>query len=126
VVAAITALVQAYGVESTLFASTRTPGGTHGNRNFVAHLAALGLPLCMLAALRARRFVLASLGVAVVAAALVLTRSRAGWLAAAAALLIFCVFSMREHGRRLFALLGFAAAGAAAALLIPNALHWRS
>src|SRR5207244_3463258 len=65
-------------------------------------------------------------GVAVLAAGLVLTRSRAGWLAAALALLVFSVFSMRELGRRLFAVLGFAVAGAAAALLIPNALHWRS
>src|SRR5436853_5680015 len=73
VVAAVTALVQAYGVESTLFASTRIPGGTLGNRNFVAHLAALGLPLCMRAALRARRFVLGALRVTAVAAALVLT-----------------------------------------------------
>ena len=123
VIAAITSLLQAYGIESMFFASTRIPGGTLGNRNFVAHIAALGLPLCMLAALRARRY---APGVAILAAALVLTRSRAGWLAAAVALLVFSVFSMREHGRRLLAVLGFAVAGAAAALLIPNALHWRS
>jgi len=120
ILAAITSLLQAYGLETIYFASTRVPGGTLGNRNFVAHVAAFGLPLCMLAALRAWRY---APGVAIVAAALVLTRSRAGWLAAAAALLVFCVLSLRE--RRLFAVLGFAAAGAAAALVLPNALHWR-
>ena len=121
VVAAMTSLLQAYGLDTIWFASTRIPGGTLGNRNFVAHLCALGLPLCMLAALRSWRY---APGVAVVAAALVLTRSRAGWLAAAAALLVFCVLSLRE--KRLYALLGIAAAGAAAALVLPNALHWRS
>ena len=121
IIASVTSLLQAYGVDTIYFASTRIPGGTLGNRNFVAHMAAFGLPLCMLAALRAWRY---APGVAVVAAALVLTRSRAGWLAAGAALLVFCVFSLRE--RRLFAVLGFAAAGAAAALVLPNALHWRS
>jgi O-antigen ligase len=126
VVAAITSLLQAYGLETLFFASTRIPGGTLGNRNFVAHMAAFGLPLCMLAAMRARRVVLASLGVTIVAAALVLSRSRAGWLAAAVALLIFCAFSVRTHGRRLLVVLAVGAAGAAAALLIPNALRWRS
>jgi O-antigen ligase len=121
VLAAITSLLQAYGLDTIYFASTRVPGGTLGNRNFVAHMAAFGLPLCMLAALRAWRY---APGVAVLAAALVLTRSRAGWLAAGAALLVFCIFSLRE--RRLLALLGFAIAGAAAALVLPNALHWRS
>jgi hypothetical protein len=109
-----------------IFAINRAPGGTLGNRNFVAHLAAIGLPLCLLASLRAKRFFIPAAGVAMVAAALVLTRSRAGWLAAAIALGIFFVLSVREHGRRLVATLMVAAAGAAAALIIPNALRWRS
>jgi hypothetical protein len=121
VVASVIALLQAYGLESIYFASTRVPGGTLGNRNFVAHMAAFGLPLCMLAALRSWRY---APGVAIVAATLVLTRSRAGWLAAAAALLVFTVMSLRE--KRLFALLGIAVAGAVIALVLPNALHWRS
>jgi O-antigen ligase len=126
VLASAIALAQAYGLRTELFSLNRAPGGTLGNRNFVAHMAAFGLPLCMLAALRARRYVLASLGVTVVAAALVLSRSRAGWLAAGVALLVFTIFSMREHGRRLIGLLAFAVAGAAAALIIPNTLRWRS
>lgn len=126
VLAAATALVQAYGLETILFASTRVPGGTLGNRNFVAHIAALGLPLCLHAALRARRFAFGAAGVVAVSAALVLTRSRAGWLAAAVALLFFTVFAFREHARRLVVLYAVMAVAAIAALLIPNALRWRS
>lgn len=126
VIAAATSLLQAYGLRTVLFAINRAPGGTLGNRNFVAHLAAIGLPLCFLAALRAKRFFIAAIGVAIVTAALVLTRSRAGWLAAAVAMAIFFVLAMREHWRRLVAILAIAAAGAAAALIIPNALRWRS
>src|SRR5438045_5164802 len=54
VVAAVVALVQAYGLQSTLFASTRVPGGTLGHRNFVAHIAAFGLPVWLFVELRAR------------------------------------------------------------------------
>jgi O-antigen ligase len=126
VIAAATSLLQAYGVRTIFFAINRAPGGTLGNRNFVAHLAAIGLPLSLLAALRARRFFIAATGVAVVTAALVLTRSRAGWLAAAVAVAIFFVLAVREHGRRVIAILAIAAAGAGAALIIPNALRWRS
>lgn len=123
VAAAATALLQAYGVRLVLFATNRAPGGTLGNRNFVGHIAAFGLPVVLLTALRARRVVLASLGVAMVTAALVLTRSRAAWIAAAVVLLIFIV---RAASKRLLFVLLFAAGGAAAALLIPNTLHWRS
>jgi len=133
-VAAVTSLLQAYGVYTHLFALNRAPGGTLGNRNFVAHVAAFGLPLVILAAIRAKRFLFAASGVAIVFAALVLTRSRAAWLASAAMLLIFFVAiltsaPLRRDGRtwrRIFAIVLFAAGGVSAALLIPNALHWRS
>ena len=42
---AITALLQAYGVKMEWAAMSRAPGGTFGNRNFMAHLAAAGVPL---------------------------------------------------------------------------------
>jgi hypothetical protein len=80
VLAAVTSLVQAYGVRLDVFAINRSPGGTLGNRNFVAHAAAFGLPVLLLAALRARRaggFLLGAAGIAIVTASLVLTRSRA-------------------------------------------------
>ena len=41
-----TGLIQAYGlITSDLTSTTRAPGGTFGNRNFLAHLTAIGLPL---------------------------------------------------------------------------------
>lgn len=124
VLAAVTSLLQAYGVRIDLFAENRAPGGTLGNRNFVAHAAAFGLPVCVLAAMRARRFLFPSIGVAIVAASLVLTRSRAAWLAAAAMFAVLLV--SRLPWRRLAVLVLLAGAGVAAALLVPNALRWRS
>ena len=47
-------LVQAYGlVETNLASLTRAPGGTFGNRNFMAHLVAIGLPVLLYVALEA-------------------------------------------------------------------------
>ena len=132
VLAAISSLLQAYGVWQDLFSTNRAPGGTLGNRNFVAHAAAFGMPVVMLAALRGRW--LASVGVMLVTATLVLTRSRAAWLAFAAAAIVF-VFALiasralRRDGatwRRFALVLLLVAGGVAAALLIPNTLRWRS
>jgi O-antigen ligase len=134
VLAAITSLLQAYGLELELFARQRAPGGTLGNRNFVAHAAAFGFPLVLLAAVRARKFFLPSAGAALVAAALVLTRSRAAWLAFAAMLVCF-LFAvllssvLRREGRiwrRLAVVTLFCLVGALAAMLLPNTLRWRS
>jgi O-antigen ligase len=128
VIAAITSLLQAYGVRIDFFASSRAPGGTLGNRNFVAHVAAFGLPICFLAALRAQRtatYFLASIGVAIVTASLVLSRSRAAWLAFAVMFVIVFIGSLKNWGR-LAGVLAFAAAGVGAVLLLPNTLHWRS
>src|SRR5215212_6987680 len=65
-IAAVVSLIQAYGLDSVYFSDSRAPGGTLGNRNFVAHVAAFGLPLLLLAALTARRrgsFLFATAGV---------------------------------------------------------------
>ena len=43
VLVAATSLLQTYGVEPDLFSESRAPGGTLGNRNFVAHAAACAL-----------------------------------------------------------------------------------
>ena len=132
-----TSLAQAYGVRLDVFSLQRSPGGTLGNRNFVAHLAAFGLPLLLLAGLRAWRtggVAFAALGVGASAAVLVLTRSRAAWLGVAAVLAVATVGwlltppvrrSMRSWGRMAL-MLGFAGGGVAAALLLPNALRWKS
>jgi O-antigen ligase len=131
-VVAITSLLQAYGIWIDLFSQNRAPGGTLGNRNFIAHAAAFGMPVVLLAALQGRWF--ASIGVTVVTASLVLTRSRAAWLAFAAAALVFAIAivlsrALRNDGRtwrRLAVVLLLVGGGVAAALLIPNTLNWRS
>ena len=84
----LTALGQAYGfLDSDLLSLSRAPGGTFGNRNFAAHLAAIGLPVLIAGALAARTragYWLAVSGTLMSIALLVLTRSRAAWLASAA------------------------------------------
>ena len=137
VLGAATSLMQTYGVRTDFFSINRAPGGTLGNRNFVAHLCAFGLPLLFLAGLRAYRFaglLLAGVGVAMISATLVLTRSRAAWLGAAAVLAVFLlgwllVPPVRRQAKswlRLVVLLAFAAGGGAASLAIPNKLRWNS
>src|SRR3954447_1220704 len=136
--AALTALAQTYGLDvHALFADTRVPGGTLGNRNFIAHAAAFGLPLLLVAALTAqhpRMRILGSLGVMLVAATLVLTRSRAAWLAFGAVILVLLVAMiasppLRRDGttwRRLFQIVALSALGVAATLFLPNSLRWYS
>ena len=137
VLGAATALLQAYGVRPELFSVNRAPGGTLGNRNFVAHLAAFAFPVVLLGALRAWRpagYLLGAVGVGITTATLVLTRSRAGWLAVAAGLAVMLVAMvasgpLRRHGRtwaRLAGVLLLVGAGGAAAVLLPNALRWRT
>ena len=89
VLGAITGLAQAYGLVTTNLASlNRAPGGTFGNRNFMAHLVAIGMPLLLYVSMEARSrrsFGLGALGVMLTAGALVLSRSRAAWVGTAAA-----------------------------------------
>jgi O-antigen ligase len=137
VTGAALSLAQAYGVRTDFFSLNRAPGGTLGNRNFVAHLCAFGLPVVFLCALRARRTagtLLGALGVASVAGTLVLTRSRAAWLGVAAVLAVFLVGWLLvpparrsvRHWMRLLLLLGATAGGVAAVILLPNTLRWNS
>jgi len=126
VISSATSLLEAYGLRTPLFALTRVPGGTLGNRNFIAHVAAIGLPLLFFIAIRAQRrsaFVMSSLGAAIVAASLVLTRSRGAWLAAVVMLVVFAIFA--HAWTRLAGAVAFAIVGAVAALALPNTLHWR-
>ena len=55
VIAAVTSLLQTYGLNLAFFSESRAPGGTLGNRNFVAHVAAFGFPLLLLCAFQASR-----------------------------------------------------------------------
>ncbi len=137
VLTAITALLQAWGLDLSLFSANRSPGGTLGNRNFIAHVAAFGFPLLILGCLGARRILgsfAGGIGVVLAICALVLTRSRAAWIAFAVVMLIITAAIvlfplLRRSGRlwaRLILVMVMAGAGVAAALLVPNTLHWRS
>jgi hypothetical protein len=137
VVGACTSLLQTFGVNTDLFSVNRAPGGTLGNRNFVAHMAAFGLPIVLLATLRAARrrdFIFGAVGVTIVTASLVLTRSRAAWLAFGAVIVVLPAALLvspllRRHRTtwlRLAVTAVMAAVGVAAALFAPNTLRWRS
>jgi O-antigen ligase len=137
VVAAALSLAQAYGLETEYFSANRAPGGTFGNRNFVAHMAVIGLPSlvwCTVTARRSLGALLGSLGGAILAAALVLSRSRAAWLAVAAcAVLLFIpmiastkYWRERQIGGRFARLTLAAAIGGMVAIALPNTLNWNS
>src|SRR3954466_2625595 len=84
IVGAATALLQAYGVRTDYVSLNRAPGGTFGNRNFMAHLCVIVMPALVLVATTAptrRAFAWWAAGLGLVAAALILSRSRAAWLA---------------------------------------------
>lgn len=137
VVASLTCLAQAYGLDSDYFSQNRAPGGTFGNRNFVAHIAAIGLPAliwCTVTAKRPLGALLGSLGAATVGATLVLSRSRAAWLAVAVSVIVLVIplLLSRKYwdrkvvgGRFARVLLSMFIAGAVATIL-PNNLNWNS
>jgi O-antigen ligase len=137
VIGAATSLAQAYGVQSDFFSLNRAPGGTFGNRNFVAHLCAIGTPVVALVALTARRgfgSVFGGIAMAIVAAALVLSRSRAAWLAVIVLAVPVGVLAWATWKRwceprtvrRALVLGASAAIGVAAAVVLPNRLEWKS
>jgi O-antigen ligase len=137
VIGAITALAQAYGMKMEFAALNRAPGGMFGNRNFMAHLTAAGIPLLLWCIASSRKngaalFWTASL--AVCAAALVLSRTRAAWLALAvsavpAAIIVLTGPAFLENSdarRRMTRAVLAVAGGVLFALVIPNTLDWRS
>lgn len=137
VIGAVTALLQAYGVETEYVSLNRAPGGTFGNRNFMAHLCVIALPALSFTALRAATraaFLRWSGGVMLVGAALVMSRSRAAWLALIVAVVVMAPLAVlalrRGHGvlrlRRLLLLPVAAALGGGLSLVLPNTLDWRS
>jgi O-antigen ligase len=137
VIGAVTALLQAYGLRTEYVSLNRAPGGTFGNRNFMAHLCVIALPALSFTALRARTrndYLGWSFGVALIGAALVMSRSRAAWLALIVAAIVMAPLAFialrRGRGtlrlRRLFLLPVAAALGGGASLVLPNTLDWRS
>jgi O-antigen ligase len=137
VLAAATSLAQAYGVQTEYFSLNRAPGGTFGNRNFVAHLCAIGAPVVALVALTAPRRggrIFGVVAMAILAAALVMSRSRAAWLAVLVLAVPVGVLGAGTWSRwceartlrRLIVLGAAAGVGAIAAVLLPNRLEWKS
>ena len=138
VLGAITGLVQAYGLVTTNLASlSRAPGGTFGNRNFMAHLVTIGLPVLLYVALQSRsrtRFALGAAGVALAAGALMLSRSRAAWLGAGICGVFLAVeglwvgrlWAEERLRRRVLVLALVAVSSLLLALVLPNRLNWRS
>lgn len=137
VAAAVTALLQTYGVQSDFVSLNRAPGGTLGNRNFIAHLAAIATPVLLWRTLGARSAWSAragAAGIVVLAAVLTLSRSRAAWLALAVCVPIAVIGVIAGHrtwrhstpamrGGRLAAAV---AAAVLAAMFVPNNLNWKS
>jgi hypothetical protein len=137
IVGAITGLAQAYGATSVFFAITRSPGGTFGNRNFLAHFAALAVPLTTAAALFAPRravAVVAASGGALLTAAIFLSRSRDAWIGVSVgmAVLALAILAVRRRqylavsARRVTLVVATAAIAVILAVALPNHLAWRS
>ncbi len=137
VIGALTALAQAYGIRFDFATLSRAPGGTFGNRNFMAHLAAAGIPLllyCGASARTERGATLGTAGVLICSAALMLSRTRAAWLAlmlwgALAVVVLFfgpTVFDSKTQRKRASMMVAAAVVGGVLALILPNALDWKS
>ena len=132
---ALTGLLQAYGLDWALLRGERAPGGTFGNRNFLAHFAVIAMPIAGVVALSARRKAVAAIGLVsliMLTVAVVLTRSRAAWLAGFVMLAVVAVSAWRgvRAGAIVRARTGIVVAGlaigVAVAILVPNRLDWRS
>src|SRR6185312_6196129 len=133
--AALTALLQAYGLQSDFVSLNRAPGGTLGNRNFVAHLAAIAMPALLWRTLGARTTWGARAGSAgTVLMAAILSRSRAAWLALAVCVPIAVIGVMVGHrvwrhsvpAARAGRLVAAVAVVVLAAIFLPNKLNWKS
>ncbi len=135
-IAAGTGLAQAYGFTSPFFARARAPGGTFGNRNFLAHFSAIALPVMGTLVLTARRTsaaLIAASATIAPAMMIVLSRSRAAWLGAlvaGAVVVAVVVLQRRTNGaipwlRIALIAMGIAVA-AALTFTLPNTLQWRT
>ncbi len=120
VVLALSGLAEASGLV-TLSAQGFAPGGLTGQRNHLAHVAALGLALALTRPTpRTREYAFVFGSSVVLAAALVVTRSRAGWVAAGAAFVLALITAPRRAVASLLGTIGGVALGVAT----PLAIHW--
>lgn len=111
----------------------RGPSGVFGNRNHAAHFLTIAMPASFALALGAgasRQVSLLRLaqGAALLsAAAIIVTRSRAAWLAAGVTIAVALVLASRTPLKRAAGhWLAFIAAGIVAGVLLPTPLAWRS
>jgi O-antigen ligase len=137
VIGALTGLAQAYGIKMEFAALNRAPGGTFGNRNFMAHLTAAGLPLvlwCIASARGKRGAIFWTVALGACAAALVLSRTRAAWLAVAISVVLGGIVALTGSTllessavrRRMTIALAAIGAGVLFAIVLPNSLDWKS
>lgn len=135
VLAALLGIAQAHGVRIEWLAQDRVPGGTFGNRNFLAHFLTIALPPVLMAAVSGqRRFVRMSAIAAILlmTMAIVLTRSRAAWLGVLVALTIMTAAVLlarrgQTSGVRPWRMVPAALAfvvSVALAVFLPNRLAW--
>lgn len=129
VLAATTVVLDALGLTDGL--SITRPGGTLGNRNSAAHFIAIGVPLLILqtftkGTVRRERFALS--GLVIAGAALLLTRSRAAWLALLpGAFLPLALLGWTSRGltiNRIMRPVGALIIGLVVGLCMPTRLHW--
>jgi len=128
-------VAQAYGLDLDVLATTRLPGGTFGNRNFMAHLVTLGMPILLLGSTTSRSRggrLAARLGIVISLTAIVLTRSRAAWLGVAAVMGVMLLGTLAKSWRHALTRRTVRATaiafllGLAIAVLVPNRLAWNS
>jgi O-antigen ligase len=130
-IGAVTAVAEIYGLVSISMPG-RAPGGTEGNRNFMAHALVVGLPALLVPCLRDERPLirrLALAGVMLAVLAVIASRSRTAWLGLAVLVLVaiaaWAWAGVLRSQRRRSALVGAALlAGVLVAVLVPDRLHW--
>lgn len=126
---ALLALAESFGLVSGLSRAGRAPGSTLGQRNAVAHFLVLASPAAWQLACAAPnlkvRLLFAGLS-AILAAVVLLTRSRAGWLGFSLALAVFALSELSgRRGLRLGPLLVALLLGVTLAYVTPSKLAWR-
>ena len=129
---AVTVIVDAFGYG--LDFPHAGASGTQSNRNWAAHLLALGMPLFGLQSLAGQTVLRRTSGFGMLfisAAALVLTRSRASWLATMLGAFPFVVLAAHLRERRNFGFRNYTTAmavlaGVVLAVCLPTKLRWSS
>lgn len=120
---ALVALYETFGVIAGISGNGRAPGSTLGQRNAVAHLLVIVSPLAWTLAAKGRtrrEQVILLLMSAVLAAGIVVTRSRAAWVTAPVVAVAWAVV------QRKWLPLAVALGAAAVIAVVPPQLYWKS